>query len=82
MTVIGSGREDVRQIKEVSGDEWLVDRPTQRDLRVPFSAIRTVDGERAMLTCPTGEANNQGWRASDLMACGSGGASSRTRCRR
>ncbi len=40
------------------------------------------NGERVVLTCPTGEVDNQGWRTSDLMESGSREASSRTRRRR
>ena len=79
MTVVGSDGEDVGQVKEVHADELLLDRSMHRDLWVPFGAIRTVDGERVLLSCPAGEIDNQGWRTSDLMGTGPGTEGTRSR---
>ncbi|MGE3267939.1 MAG: BON domain-containing protein [Chloroflexota bacterium] len=66
MDVIGSDGKTVGTVKEVRGTDFLLDRPMERDLYVPFSAIQTVDGERVMLSCRSPEVDHQNWPSSSL----------------
>ena len=66
MEVVGSDGESVGQVKEVRGTDFLLGRARQGDLYVPFSGIRTVDGERVMLDVRSGAVDQQGWPTPDL----------------
>ncbi len=66
MDVIGVDGEKIGTVKAVHGTDFLLARPAARDLFVPFSAVRTVDGERIMLNVRSGEVDTQHWPASDL----------------
>lgn len=66
MDVIGTDGERVGTVKAVHGADFLLDRPTARDLLVPFSAVRTVDGERIMLGVRSSEIDDQHWPTSEL----------------
>jgi hypothetical protein len=64
MDAVGSDGELIGSVKAVRGTDFLVDRPRERDLYVPFSAVKTVDGERVMLSCRADEVDDQDWPAS------------------
>jgi hypothetical protein len=66
MDVVGTDGEKVGTVKAVHGTDFLLDRPMARDLLVPFSAVRTVDGERVMLGVRAGEIDDQHWSTSEL----------------
>jgi hypothetical protein len=66
MDVVGADGEQVGTVKAVHGTDFLLDRPMARDLLVPFSAVRTVDGERIMLGVRSGEIDDQHWPTSEL----------------
>ena len=61
MDVVGSDGENVGTVKTVRGTDFEVDRPVSRDLYVPFSAVRTVDSERVLLSCRAAEVDQQNW---------------------
>jgi hypothetical protein len=61
MDVVGSDGEKVGTVKEVRGADFLLDRPLARDLFVPFSAVRTVDGERVLLGVRSEQIDDQRW---------------------
>jgi hypothetical protein len=67
MRVVGSDNEDIGEVKEISGNEMLVDRPMARDVYVPLDAAENVTGQHIKLNIPADEVNNQGWRNPDLM---------------
>ena len=50
MEVLGAEKERVGQVKEVRAADFLVERPLQRDVYVPFAAIRDVTGNQVVLT--------------------------------
>ena len=50
MDVLGAEKERVGQVKEVRASDFLVERPLQRDVYVPFAAIREVTGNQVVLT--------------------------------
>lgn len=66
MEVVGSDGERAGQVKEVRGTDFLLDRPMRGDVYVPFSGIRTVDGDRVMLDVPANVIDDQGWPTPDL----------------
>lgn len=74
MDVVGSDGEKVGTVKEVHGTDFLLDRPTARDLFVPFSAVQTVDGERVMLGIRAAEIEEQHWPNPELTGSNEGPA--------
>jgi hypothetical protein len=50
MEVLGAEKERVGQVKEVRAADFLVERRLQRDVYVPFAAIREVTGNQVVLT--------------------------------
>jgi hypothetical protein len=66
MDVVGSDGESVGTVKTVRGTDFQVNRPRERDLYVPFSAVQTVDSERVMLSCRASEVDGQNWPAASL----------------
>ena len=65
----------VGTVKAVHGTDFVLDRPTARDLFVPFSAVRTVDGERVMLGIRAGEIDDQHWPNPELTGPNEGSVS-------
>jgi hypothetical protein len=72
MDVVGSDGESIGSVKSVRGTDFLADRPMATDVYVPFSAVRTVDGERVMLNIRAGEVSQQRWPAPDLTGSNEG----------
>ena len=70
--MVGSDGEKVGAVKEVHGTDFLLERPMGRDLFVPFSAVRTVDGERVLLSCRAAEIDDQHWPTPDLTGSNEG----------
>jgi len=77
MDVVGSDGEQVGTVKAVHGTDFVLDRPMGRDLFVPFSAVRTVDGERVMLGIRASEVDDQHWPNPELTGSNNEGAASR-----
>ena len=50
MDVLDAEKERVGQVKEVRASDFLVERPQQGDVHVPFAAIREVTGNEVVLT--------------------------------
>lgn len=67
MDVIGSDGNDIGRVKEVREHDFLVDRPLQRDLYIPYSAIQSIHGERIMLNVPAGQVDAMGWPTSEML---------------
>ncbi len=61
MDVVGSDADNVGRVKEVRDTDFLVDRTMQRDVYIPFSAVRNVTGDRIALNIPAGQVDNMGW---------------------
>ena len=61
MQVVGSDSNRVGKIKEVRADDFLVDRPMAVDLFLPFSAVRRVHEDQAILEVPAEEVDALGW---------------------
>jgi hypothetical protein len=72
MDVVGSDGEKIGTVKAVHGTDVHVDRPLGQDVFVPFSAVRTVDGERVMLNVRANEVGDQHWPTPDLTGSNEG----------
>jgi hypothetical protein len=72
MDVVGSDANRIGQVKEVRDLDFLVDRAGQRDLYVPFNAVRDVMGDQIVLVMPSSQVENQGWASPALTPMGPG----------
>ena len=61
MDVLGADQERVGQVKEVRASDFLVERPLQRDVYVPFAAIRDVTGNQVVLTVTSDHVDALKW---------------------
>jgi hypothetical protein len=61
MAVIGSDGRPVGRVKEVQGGDFLVDRPRQRDVYVPRSAVRDLTAGEVLLSVPADQVDAMGW---------------------
>ena len=61
MDVVGNDADRVGQVKDVRDTDFLVDRSMQRDVYVPYSAIRDVDGNTIVLNVTAAQVGNMGW---------------------
>lgn len=61
MEVVGSDGEHVGKVVEVRGTDIRVERAMRPDIFIPFVEVQTVDGDRVMLRCRSGEIDEQGW---------------------
>ncbi len=51
MHVVGRDHEPIGRVKEVRADDFLIDRPMQPDVYVPFRLVQGVaDGEVVLIT--------------------------------
>jgi hypothetical protein len=66
MDVVGRDGGHIGTVKEVRGNEFLVDRPMARDIFVPFSACN-VSGGQVQLNVRANEVDNQGWRTPEVI---------------
>jgi len=67
MAVVGSDASQVGQVKEVRAADFLVDRPRQRDIYVPFDAIQETTGTRIMLNLPADRVDDMDWEKPSLI---------------
>jgi hypothetical protein len=61
MDVLGAEKERVGQVKEVRTSDFLVERSLQRDVYVPFAAIREVTGNHVVLTVTSDHVDALKW---------------------
>ena len=61
MEVLGAEKERVGQVKEVCTSDFLVERSLQRDVYVPFAAIREVTGNQVVLTVTSDHVDALKW---------------------
>jgi hypothetical protein len=61
MEVLGAEKERVGQVKEVRAADFLVERRLQRDVYVPFAAIREVTGNQVVLTVTSDHVDALKW---------------------
>jgi hypothetical protein len=79
MEVLGAEKERVGQVKEVRTSDFLVERSLQRDVYVPFAAIREVTGNQVVLTVTSDHVDALKWPqeegGGDTSAAGDGDSS-------
>ena len=79
MEVLGAEKKRVGQVKEVRASDFLVERSLQRDVYVPFAAIRDVTGNQVVLTVTSDHVDAlkwpQGEEGGDTSAAGETGSS-------
>lgn len=61
MEVVGSDIVEVGRVKEVRGEDFLVDRPLHRDVYVPHTVVRNVTSHRVVLAVPAAQVDRMGW---------------------
>jgi hypothetical protein len=61
MSVVGSDGENVGTVKRLRDNDFLVDRRFDRDVFVPFTAIKEVSDGRVTLTVASNETGRMGW---------------------
>ena len=79
MEVLGAEKERVGQVKEVRASDFLDERRLQRDVYVPFAAIREVTGNEVVLTVTSDHVDAIKWphqeEGGDASAGGDGDSS-------
>jgi hypothetical protein len=61
MNVFGADGQHVGVVKEIRERDFLLDRPMQRDVYVPFAFIRDTDGDRVALMVRSDQIDQMGW---------------------
>jgi hypothetical protein len=67
MGVFGIDGDEVGRVKEVRPTDFLVDRPMQRDVYVPFDSIQNIAAGRIVLNVRAGQVGDMGWSNPPLM---------------
>ena len=61
MEVVGADDQPVGRVKEVRDGDFLVDRPSARDVYVPLDAVTDVASNRVRLNVQAHEVDDMGW---------------------
>jgi hypothetical protein len=61
MEVVGSDGDRVGTVKQIRENDFLVNRPLQRDVYVPFDAVKDVANGKVVLTVQAGQVDNMNW---------------------
>src|SRR4051794_19641869 len=67
MEVVGADGGPIGRLKDVDGASVLVDRAWQRDVNVPFDAIRDVVQGQLVLTISADEVDRMDWPKPSLL---------------
>jgi hypothetical protein len=65
---VGVDGERVGQVKEVRGDEFLVQRVLGRDVYVPFDACQEISETQVILKVTANMVDSQGWTYPELLS--------------
>lgn len=63
MKVFGSDMMPLGTVGEVQQDGFLVDRPSDSNVYMPFSMVQEVKGSQVILNIPAAEVNIMSWRS-------------------
>jgi hypothetical protein len=66
MHVVGLDGEQVGRVKEVRGEEFLIDRPMGRGVFVPTRFVQSTVNDQVVLTVPAHQVDGMGWRSPEL----------------
>jgi hypothetical protein len=61
MEVVGSDGDLVGTVKQVRDNDFLVNRPLQRDVYVPFDAVKDVATGKVVLNVQAGQVDYMNW---------------------
>jgi hypothetical protein len=61
MEVYGANGGMVGHVKDVRSGDMLVDRSFQRDVYIPFDAVRDIANGQVFLNVLTGHVGDMGW---------------------
>jgi len=78
MEVMGSDGKRIGTVGQVRDQDFIVERPMQRDVPVPFSALKEVADDRATLNVPSDRVDDTSWSiptAGTASTTGTGSAS-------
>jgi hypothetical protein len=61
MEVLGADQQRVGQVAEVRASDFVIERPSQRAIAVPFGAIGDVAGQQVVLTITADHVDTIKW---------------------
>jgi hypothetical protein len=67
MQVVGLDGEQIGQVKEVRGEDFLISRPMARDLLVPMRFVQNTHDDQIVLSIPAGQVDGMNWRSPELL---------------
>jgi HSP20 family molecular chaperone IbpA len=67
MQVVGVDGEPIGHVKELRGDEFLIDRPMARDVYAPMQFVQNMVGDQVVLGIPAGQVDHMRWRTAEIM---------------
>lgn len=70
MEVRGSDGQRVGEVKEMHGDEFILDRPNARDLYVPMHSVSQIFDDHVQLNVPSDRVDDMGWQTTEMMGGG------------
>ncbi len=59
--VVGTMGKSLGTVKEIHARDFVLDRPMNTDLHVPFSAVQDTNGNQVRLNIPADQLDKQGW---------------------
>ena len=75
MEVVDADGDRLGRVKALHERDFLLDRPRVRDIYVPYGAVRTVVGDRAVLAISARDVDAQGWQYPELLGARNAGYS-------
>lgn len=61
MEVLAADGDELGRVKDVRSTDFLLERSMQRDVYVPFDAIRDISSDRIVLNVASDQVDNMGW---------------------
>lgn len=61
MEVLGADRQRIGQVTQVRASDFVIERPTQHAIAIPFGAIGDVTGNQVMLTITADHVDTIKW---------------------
>ena len=61
MEVLAADGDELGWVKDVRSADFLLERSMQRDVYVPFDAIRDISSDRIVLNKASDQVDNMGW---------------------
>ncbi|MCM8748280.1 DUF2171 domain-containing protein [Thermomicrobiaceae bacterium CFH 74404] len=61
MEVLAADGDELGWVKDVRSTDFLLERSMQRDVYVPFDAIRDISSDRIVLNVASDQVDSMGW---------------------